>query len=131
MISVVESYLTSEISYQKLALQVGINNPALLARCVYKYKTAGSDALRSHRKGRKKLNTTKSGNNGIQEVQNTEIDTRVEHVKELEDELLKRRIKNAFFKLKDLLSYANMPKATYMYWQKMRRTRKSGQRIRG
>lgn len=31
-ISVVESYLTSEISYQKLALQVGINNPALLAR---------------------------------------------------------------------------------------------------
>ena len=96
MISVVESYLTSEISYQKLALQVGINNPALLARWVYEYKTAGSDALRSHRKGRKKLNTTKSGNNGIQEVQNTEIDTRVEHVKELEDELLKRRIKNAF-----------------------------------
>lgn len=99
MISVVESYLTSEISYQKLALQVGINNPALLARWVYEYKTAGSDALRPHRKGRKKLNTTKSGNNGIQDVQNTEIDTRVEqHVKELEDELLKPRIKNAFLK---------------------------------
>ena len=97
-ISVVESYLTSEISYQKLALQVGINNPALLARWVHEYKTAGPDALRPHRKGRKKLGTVKSRNNGIQEVQNTEIDTRVEHVKELEDELLKLRIENAFLK---------------------------------
>lgn len=97
-ISVVESYLTSEISYQKLALQVGINNPALLARQVYEYKTAGPDALRPHRKGRKKLSTAKSGNNRIQEVQNTEIDTRMEYVKELEDELLKLRIENAFLK---------------------------------
>ena len=52
-ISVVESYLTSEISYQRLALQVGINNPAMLARWVNEFKAAGPDALRSHKKGRR------------------------------------------------------------------------------
>ncbi len=98
-ISVVESYLTSEISYQRLALQVGINNPATLARWVHEFKAAGPDALRPHKKGRKKkLSTSKSGNNGIQEVQNTAIDTSVEHVKKLENELLKLRIENAFLK---------------------------------
>jgi hypothetical protein len=40
------------------------------------------------------------------------VNTSVEHVKELEDELLKLRIENAF--LKDLLSYTGM----FMYWQK-------------
>ena len=44
------------------------------------------------------MSTAKSRNNRIQEVQNTEIDTRMEYVKELEDELLKLRIENAFFK---------------------------------
>lgn len=31
-LSVVESYLTNEISYQELAIQVGINNPSMIAR---------------------------------------------------------------------------------------------------
>lgn len=98
-ISMVESYLTSEISYQRLALQVGINNPATLARWVHEFKAAGPDALRPHKKGRKKkLSTSKAGNNGMQEVRNTAIDTSVEHVKELENELLKLRIENAFLK---------------------------------
>ena len=98
-ISVVESYLTSEISYQRLALQVGINNPAMIARWVYDFKAAGPDALRPHRKGRKKkLNTSKETKDEMQEVRNTEIDTSVEHVKKLEDELLKLRIENAFLK---------------------------------
>ena len=30
-LSVVESYLTNEISYQELAIQVGINNPSMIA----------------------------------------------------------------------------------------------------
>ena len=98
-ISVVESYLTSEISYQRLALQVGINNPAMLIRWVHDFKAAGPDALRPHRKGRKKkLSTSKETKDEMQEVRNTEIDTSVEHVKKLEDELLKLRIENAFLK---------------------------------
>ena len=34
----------------------------------------------------------------MQEIRNTEIDTSVEHVKKLEDELLKLLIENAFLK---------------------------------
>ena len=34
----------------------------------------------------------------MQEIRNTDIDTSVEHVKKLEDELLKLRIENAFLK---------------------------------
>ena len=97
-LSVVESYLTSELSYQELALQMGSNNPSMLARWVNDFKIAGPDALRPHRKGRKKtLGTSQSGETEAQ-VQHTEVDTRAEHVKELEDELLKLRIENAVLK---------------------------------
>ena len=97
-LSVVESYLTSELSYQELALQMGSNNPSMLARWVNDFKIAGPDALRPHRKGRKKtLSTSQSGETEAQ-VQHTEVDTRAEHVKELEDELLKLRIENAVLK---------------------------------
>ena len=74
------------------------------------------------------------------------VDILIRHIKELEEELLKLRIIENFFlitkktsfrgrssnertariiislrrqfKLKDLLSYTEMPKATFMYWQK-------------
>ena len=72
----------------------------------------------------------------VENIQDYVLDTSPEHVWELEDELLKLRIENAFlkelrrlrletiyslrgqFKLKELLSYTKIPKATYMYWQK-------------
>ena len=97
-LSVVESYLTSELSYQELALQMGINNPSLLARWVNDFKIAGPDALRPHRKGRKKTLSTSQSRETEAQVQHTEVDTRAEHVKELEDELLKLRIENAVLK---------------------------------
>ena len=97
-LSVVESYLTSELSYQELALQMGINNPSLLVRWVNDFKIAGPDALRPHRKGRKKTLSTSQSRETEAQVQHTEVDTRAEHVKELEDELLKLRIENAVLK---------------------------------
>ena len=97
-LSVVESYLTSELSYQELALQMGINNPSMLARWVNDFKIAGPDALRPHRKGRKKTLSTSQAKETEAQVQHTEVDTRAEHVKELEDELLKLRIENAVLK---------------------------------
>ena len=51
---VVELYLSSEVSYQELALSQRINNPALLAKWVNDFRIAGPDALRPKRKGRKK-----------------------------------------------------------------------------
>ena len=74
------------------------------------------------------------------------VDTSKEYVKQLEDELLKLRIENAYlkelrrlrleeeallkktariihslreeFKLKEILAVVGFPKSTYMYWQK-------------
>ena len=91
-------YLSSEISYQDLALQEGITNPSLIVNWVHRFRTAGSDALRQHKKGRKKTlnkldNTTQST-----PLERTSVDTSAEHVRELEDELLKLRIENAFLK---------------------------------
>lgn len=95
---VVELYLTSEVSYQELALQEGINNPSLISIWVNRFQVAGSDALRPRKKGRKKtLDKTNSENNS-QPTKSSQVDTREEHVKELEDELLKLRIENAFLK---------------------------------
>ena len=97
-LSVVESYLTSELSYQELALQMGINNPSLLVRWANDFKIAGPDALRPHRNGRTTTMNTSQSRAAEAQVQHTEVDTRAEHVKELEDELLKLRIENAVLK---------------------------------
>jgi len=137
-ISVVELYLSSEISYQDLAIQEGISNPSMITNWVNRFRAAGPDALKSRKKGRKKTLDKPKIDIKAQETEERIVDTSAEHIRELEDELLKLRIENAFlkelrrlrledeakmrergeFKLKDLLSYTGMPKATYMYWQK-------------
>ena len=97
----VESYLTSEISYQELALQNNMNNPSLIIKWVNDYRIAGPDALRPKKKGRKKtLDNTTKGNDKTKNTPSleTSVDTSAEHVKELEDELLKLRIENAYLK---------------------------------
>lgn len=96
---VVELYLSSEVSYQELALQEGINNPAILAKWVNDFRIAGPDALRPKKKGRKKsLDSIKTNKTAIHPVDITSVDTSAEHVKQLEDELLKLRIENAYLK---------------------------------
>ena len=97
-LSIVESYLTSEISYQDLALQTGINNPTMITRWVNEFKVAGPDALRLHKKGRKKTLSKSKDSKFTKNIQETNVDTSAEHVRELEDKLLKLRIENAFLK---------------------------------
>ena len=88
-LSMVELYLSSEVSYQELALKEGINSPALIGKWVNAFQIAGPDALRPRMKGRKKT---------LDNIKKGVTDTSVEHVKELEDELLKLKIENAFLK---------------------------------
>ena len=97
-LSVVELYLSSEISYQDLALQEGITNSSMIANWVNRFRAAGPDALRPHKKGRKKTLDKSVENSKIVPLEESSVDTSVEHVKELEDELLKLRIENAFLK---------------------------------
>ncbi len=80
-IHVVELYLTTEVSYQELALSVGINNPPLISKWVNDFRIAGPDALRPKPKGRKKslksfknLRSKKQGDNKL-------IDISSEHIK--------------------------------------------------
>ena len=95
---VVELYLSSEISYRDLALQEGITNPSMIVNWVNRFRVAGPDALRSRKKGRKKTLNKSDGNTQNKSVEESSVDTSAEHVKELEDELLKLRIENAFLK---------------------------------
>ena len=97
-LSVVELYLSSELSYQDLALQEGISNPCLVANWVNCFRVAGPEALRPHKKGRKKTLDKPKKDVVAQQVNENAVDTSAEHVKELEDELLKLRIENAFLK---------------------------------
>lgn len=97
-IHVVELYLSTEVSYQELALSVGINNPPLIAKWVNYFRIAGPDALRQKRKGRKKSLESPKNSQPKEQSDTKPVDTSVEHVKQLEDELLKLKIENAYLK---------------------------------
>ena len=97
-LSMVELYLSSEVSYQELALSQGINNPSLITRWVNDFRIAGPDALRPKKKGRKKTLDIKEFKKPSKFGEEKPVDTSAEHVKELEDELLKLRIENAYLK---------------------------------
>ena len=91
-------YLTSELSYMDIALAEKINNPCIIAQWVSDFRAFGPEALRPKKKGRKaKVDTPETQK--IKPIEETvPVDTSVEHVKKLEDELLKLRIENAFLK---------------------------------
>ena len=95
----VELYLSSEVSYLELALSQGMGNPSLITQWVNDFRTIGPDALRPQKKGRKKsLESNKTEKITEAVVETTPVDTSVERVEELEDELLKLRIENAYLK---------------------------------
>ncbi len=97
-LSIVELYLSSEISYQDLALQEGITNPSMITNWVSRFRAAGPEALRPHKKGRKVTLNKSRENTTVHSHKESIVDTSAEHVRELEDELLKLRIENAFLK---------------------------------
>ena len=97
-LSVVEFYISNEVSYQELAIQEGITNPSMIAKWVSSFRIAGPDALRPHKKGLKKTLNNPKIDNKSKKTEERIIDTSAEHVKELEDELLKLRIENTFLK---------------------------------
>ena len=94
----VESYLSNEVSYEELALANGITNYSMLSRWVEAFRIAGPDGLRPRKKGRKTTLDKSAESRNSQPIEEKSIDTSAEHVKELEDELLKLRIENAFLK---------------------------------
>jgi transposase len=92
---VVELYLTSELSYQELALKVGMTNPVQISNWVMDYRVAGPDALKSKKKGRKR---TMDKEQIIHEIKKSDSEEQNELLKQLQEENLKLRIENAFLK---------------------------------
>ena len=96
---VVELYLTSEVSYQELALQESMHNPTQIVKWVNDFRIAGPDALRQKKKGRKiSLESSNKLSSKTESAEIVSVDTTAEHVKQLEDELLKLKIENAYLK---------------------------------
>ena len=95
---VIELYLSTEFSYQDLALSLMMNNPALITKWVNDFRIAGSDALRPKKKDRKKTVELADNKKTVSSPEATPIDTSAEHIKQLEEENLKLRIENAYLK---------------------------------
>lgn len=94
-LNVVELYLTTEVSYQELALSVGINNPPLICKWVNDFHIAGLDALKPKKRGRpSKMKKPKD----IKSKTNESVNNNTGYLKQLEEENLKLRIENAYLK---------------------------------
>ena len=94
----VELYLSSEVSYQELALSQKISSPSLIAKWVNDFRVFGSDALRAKKRGCKKTLGAKEIKKSSKAIEEKPADTNAERIKELEDEVLKLRIENAYLK---------------------------------
>ena len=94
----VELYISSEVSYQELALSQGINTPSLITQWVNNFRIAGPDALRPKKKGRKKTLDMNKDKTISKITEEKPVDTSAEHIRQLEDENLKLRIENAYLK---------------------------------
>ncbi|MDU5084144.1 IS3 family transposase [Veillonella sp.] len=103
--AVVESYLTSELSYRQIALQYGLNNPSLIARWKSDFMKYGANTFVERPKGRiptmsrtdekAKISThTKSRN----QKKKKELTPEQARILELEKQLRYAQIENAYLK---------------------------------
>ena len=74
---------------------VGMTNPATIVRWVDEYRSAGPEALRPKKKGRKR---TMDKDRIVSEIEENGSDDQKELLKELQEENLRLRIENAFLK---------------------------------
>ncbi len=88
----VELYLSTEASYQELALSLGIKTPSLLTAWVQKYRSVGVDGLKAQRKGRCPQVAKEPSSKKIPK------DNQDEYLKQLEEENLRLRIQVAYLK---------------------------------
>lgn len=96
---IILEYLSGEGGSCFLAKKYGVPQEKMIRNWINSYKEFGPDALRPKKKGRKKtLDSRNKIKTVIQSTEAIQVDTSTEHIKELEDELLKLRIENAYLK---------------------------------
>lgn len=91
---VVVAYLHGEGGYETIAKRFGISSHNIVKKWVNDFRSAGPDALRPKKRGRKMTVKRKP----VKQSKKEKIDTSEKHVRELEDENLKLRIENAYLK---------------------------------
>ena len=104
-LAVVESYLTSELSYQQIAFQYGLNNPPLIARWKSEFMKYGANAFVERPKGRiptmsrtdEKAEITTHTKSRNQKKQK-ELTPEQARILELEKQLRYAQIENAYLK---------------------------------
>ena len=104
-LAVVESYLTSELSYRQIALQYGLNNPSLIARWKSEFMKYGTNAFVERPKGRiptmsrtdekAKITTHAKSRN---QKKKKELTPEQARILELEKQLRYAQIENAYLK---------------------------------
>lgn len=108
-LNAIELYQTSELSYREIANQIGLNNPALIASWMKKFREDGADGL-SKKKGRPPKMATqkkkKSVQDNLTQLENLEKENRmlkieISYLKELrrlrlEDERKMRELHESF-----------------------------------
>lgn len=83
------------MSYQELAIRVGMKNPTTISQWVSNYRAAGVESLKEKPKGRRREVDKKK----LSKEQPKELpDEKAEYLKQLEEENLRLRIENAFLK---------------------------------
>lgn len=104
-LAVVESYLTSELSYRQIALQYGLNNPSLIARWKSDFMKYGANTFVERPKGRiptmsrtdekAKISTHTESRN---QKKKKELTPEQARILELEKQLRYAQIENAYLK---------------------------------
>ena len=95
----VELYLSSELSYADLALQLEIASPSALVNWVKSFRTGGLDALRPRKKGRpSKMPNNSKKTQKKPTPSNKVVNFENEKIKQLEEENYNLRLENAVLK---------------------------------
>ena len=84
--NIVNLYLTGEMSYQKLANQIKINNPSLIARWVIDFRNQGLDGLKPKKRGRPS-SMTKDNKAAKKQLKKEYSEEEIDEIKRLKEEL--------------------------------------------
>lgn len=95
---VVELYLSSNLSMQEAALQVGMSNPTTVNYWVNLYRVAGPEALKTPKKGSHKMSKKFKANGKKKHSSDVRVEISPEYVQGLEERLHKLEVENAILK---------------------------------
>ena len=97
--NVVNLYLTGEMSYQSLANELKINNPAIITRWVKNFREKGIEGLKPKKRGRPS-SMTKDKNKNKEQVKKEYSKEEIDEIAELKDKLYWAQMEIDFLKKK-------------------------------